>query len=64
MTTRRRSRAPKTTARRRRPARRARPAAGGELRDVIRLQGLSGRTLRDAPIPVALEPASVFRTLP
>src|SRR5579884_636770 len=35
-----------------------------ELREVIRLQTLSGKALRDARIPIAVEPAAVFRTLP
>jgi len=65
MTTRRRtSRSKATTSRTRRAARRATRTRHAELREVIRLQTLSGRVVRNTPIPMAVEPASLFRTLP
>jgi len=65
MTTQRRtSRSKPAKSRTRRAARRATRSRHAELREVIRLQTLSGRVVRNTPIPIAVEPALLFRTLP
>jgi len=65
MTTRRRTPKVRSASRRAgRPARRAALTRSAELREVIRLQRLSGKTIRETRIPIATEPVSVFRTLP
>jgi len=66
MTSRRRARGSKRVSAGTRGRRAARgPRAGDrELREVIRLQTLSGTALKDARIPIAVEPAAVFHTLP